>query len=103
MALRQIRSSSLGICRSCCRNGLGSQVAICSKTSVCVGTVIVAHKSMKAQTAYNIVKGVLKNINDFKSAHRLLKKVTTPQSLATPAVVPHHSGAVKAFKEAGLM
>jgi TRAP transporter TAXI family solute receptor len=73
------------------------------KTSVCVGTVIVAHKTMSAKTAYNVVKAVLKNINDFKSAHRLLKKVTTPQSMALPAVVPHHPGAIKAFKEAGLM
>lgn len=73
------------------------------KTSVCVGTVVVAHKSMDEQTAYNIVKGMLANINDFKSAHRLLKKVTTPQSMAGKAVAPHHPGAIRAFKEAGLM
>jgi TRAP transporter TAXI family solute receptor len=73
------------------------------KVSVCVGTVIVVHKSMKDETAYKIVKGVLKNIEDFKSAHRLLKKVTTPRSLAGTAATPHHPGAIKAFKEAGLM
>ncbi|MDX1486502.1 MAG: TAXI family TRAP transporter solute-binding subunit [Alphaproteobacteria bacterium] len=72
-------------------------------TSVCLGAIIGAHKDMDDKTAYNIVKGVLKNIEDFKTAHRLLKKVTTPKSLAEPSVAPHHPGAIKAFKEAGLM
>jgi len=74
------------------------------KTSVCVGAIIGVRKDMDEKTAYNIVKGVIKNVDDFKNAHRLLKKVTTLKSMAEPsAVVPHHPGALKAFKEAGLM
>ena len=73
------------------------------KTSVCVGTVIVVNKSMPDAEAYNIVKGVLKDLEDFKSAHRLLKKVTTPKTVAEPSVAPRHPGAAKALKEAGLI
>ncbi len=72
------------------------------KTSVCVGAVIVVNKSMSDDMAYNIVKGFLANLESFKSAHRLLKKATTPQTVAEKAVAPQHPGAVKAFKEAGL-
>lgn len=73
------------------------------KISVCVGGVVVAHKDMDDKTAYNITKAMLDNIETFKDAHRALKKATTPQSLAEPAAAPHHPGAIKAFKEAGLL
>ncbi len=73
------------------------------KTSVCVGTVVVVDKSMSDDEAYKIVKGLLANLEDFKSAHRLLKKETTPKTVAEPAVAPRHPGATKAFKEAGLL
>jgi TRAP transporter TAXI family solute receptor len=72
------------------------------KVSVCVGTVVVVNKSMSDQEAYNLTKGLLANLDDFKSAHRLLKKVTTPKTVAEPSVAPEHPGAAKAFKEAGL-
>jgi len=73
------------------------------KISVCVGTVILVNASMPNKEAYEIVKGFLANLDAYKSAHRLLKKETTPQTVAEPSVVPWHPGAVKAFKEAGLM
>jgi TRAP transporter TAXI family solute receptor len=73
------------------------------KTSVCVGTVVVVNKSMSDDEAYKIVKGLLANLEDFKSAHRLLKKETTPKTVAEPAVAPRHPGATKAFKDAGLL
>jgi len=72
------------------------------KTSVCVGAVIVVNKSMADAEAHNVVKGLLANLEDFKSAHRLLKKVTTPKTVAEGAIAPQHPGAAKAFKEAGL-
>ena len=72
------------------------------KTSVCVGAVIVVNKAMPDEEAYKIVKGLLANLDDFKSAHRLLKKEVTPKTVAEPAIAPQHSGALKAFKEAGL-
>lgn len=71
--------------------------------SVCVGGVIVAHKDMPEAQAYNLTKAMLKEVETFKAAHRALKAATSLQSLAEPAVAPHHPGAVKAFKEAGLL
>jgi TRAP transporter TAXI family solute receptor len=73
------------------------------KVSVCVGTVIVVNQSMPDEEAYKIVKGLLANIEAFKSAHRLLKKETTLKTVSEPSVAPWHPGAIKAFKEAGLM
>ena len=59
-------------------------------------------QDMANKEAYNIVKGLLANLDDFKSAHRLLKKVVTPKTVAEPSIAPQHPGALKAFKEAGL-
>jgi TRAP transporter TAXI family solute receptor len=73
------------------------------KVSVCVGTVIVVNQSMPDEEAYKIVKGLLANIEAFKSAHRLLKKETTLKTVSEPSVAPWHPGAIKAFEEAGLM
>lgn len=73
------------------------------KVSVCVGAVVIVDKSMSDAEAHNIVKGLLANLDDFKSAHRLLKKAVTPKTVAEPAVAPEHPGALMAFKEAGLM
>ncbi len=72
------------------------------KTSVCVGAVVVVNKTMPDEEAYKIVKGLLSHLDDFKSAHRLLKKEVTPKTVAEAAIAPQHPGALKAFKEAGL-
>jgi TRAP-type uncharacterized transport system substrate-binding protein len=60
------------------------------------------NQSMADAEAYNIVKGLLAHLDDFKSAHRLLKKEVTAKTVAEGAIAPHHPGAAKAFKEAGL-
>jgi TRAP transporter TAXI family solute receptor len=73
------------------------------KISVCVGTVVLVNASMPDEEAYKIVKGFLANLDAYKSAHRLLKKETTPKTVAEPSVVPWHPGAAKALKEAGLL
>ena len=70
--------------------------------TVCVGAVVVVNKSMSNKTAYDVTKAMLTQIEAFKTGHRALK-VTTPKSIAQPSAAPHHPGAIKAYKEAGLM
>ncbi len=77
-----------------------SQQAI---NSVCIGAVIVASENMNEKQAYDITKALLTQIEKFKTAHRLIKKHTTPQSLAQPAIVPFHPGSARYLKEAGLL
>ena len=72
-------------------------------SSVCVGAVIVANADMDEQLAYNIAKGIVTQIEQFKTAHRLIKKNTTPQSLAQGSAAPFHPGALRYYREAGLV
>lgn len=70
--------------------------------ATCIGLGTYADESMDNETAYNITKALYEKIEEFKSAHRLLKKVVTPQTMAEAGNVPHHPGALKYMKEKGI-
>jgi TRAP transporter TAXI family solute receptor len=72
-------------------------------SSVCVGISVAVRHDMDEQTAYNITKGVLDNVDKYKAAHRLLQQVVTLQSLSEKGGAPFHPGAEKYFKEKGLL
>lgn len=71
--------------------------------SVCVGMSVVVRADMDEATAYNLTKGVFEQVDKFKAAHRLLKQVVTPQTLAEPSPAPFHPGAAKYLREKGLL
>jgi TRAP transporter TAXI family solute receptor len=54
------------------------------------------------ETAYRITKAVFENLDEFKKLHPALAELT-PQNMLEGNSVPYHPGAVKYFKEAGLM
>ena len=72
-------------------------------SSVCVGMNVVVRADLDDQTAYNITKGVAEQIEKYKAAHRLLKKVVTLETLAEGGPAPFHPGAAKYLKEKGLL
>ena len=72
--------------------------------SVCMGAVVVVNANMDAKLAYNITKALVEQIETFKNkSHRLIKKTATSSVLAQKGNAPHHPGAIKYFKEKGLM
>ena len=62
---------------------------------------IVCHKDMDEKTAYDIAKAVHTNLKAFASAHRFLGKLTPKFLVGSKA--QYHPGAIKYYKEAGLM
>lgn len=73
-------------------------------TSICIGTVIVVNPSMDDETAYNLAKAMVEQIEEFKEkSHRAIKASATPETIATPANYPFHPGAEKYFREKGLL
>jgi TRAP transporter TAXI family solute receptor len=71
--------------------------------SVCVGISVVARADMDEQLAYNITKGVVEHIDEYKAAHRLLQKAVTIESLTEKGQAPYHPGAEKYLREKRLM
>ncbi len=70
--------------------------------SICIGMVIIASADLDADLAYAITKAMVERIEQFKTSHRLIARTATPQVLATPAIAPHHPGALRYYREAGL-
>jgi TRAP transporter TAXI family solute receptor len=71
--------------------------------SVCIGMNVIVRADMDEALAYNLTKGVIDNIEKFKAAHRLLKQVVTPQTMAQKGPAPFHPGAAKYLREKGLL
>lgn len=73
-------------------------------TSVCVGGVVIVNPSMDDQTAYDLAKAMVEQIEEFKEkSHRAIKASATPETIATPGIYPFHPGAEKYYREKGLL
>ncbi len=63
---------------------------------------LLASADMPEETAYQITKAVFSNLEEFKKLHPALEDLT-PQEMLTGNTAPFHPGAIRYFKEAGLM
>jgi TRAP transporter TAXI family solute receptor len=71
--------------------------------SVCVGLIMVGRTDMDEKTAYNVTKAIVENVEKYRSAHPLLKKVVTEETLSEGGQVAFHPGAAKYLREKGLL
>ncbi|NCD12385.1 MAG: TAXI family TRAP transporter solute-binding subunit [Epsilonproteobacteria bacterium] len=70
--------------------------------SIGVKAVLVTSTKVKDDVVYQVVKTILDNFEKFKELHPAYKTITK-ESLLEGLSVPQHPGAIKAFKEAGLL
>jgi TRAP transporter TAXI family solute receptor len=65
--------------------------------------VLVTSSNQPDALAYGIVKAVLENIADFRRLHPALATLDVRQMVPSEAVMPIHPGALRYFREAGLV
>ena len=70
--------------------------------SIGVKAVLITSTKVKDEVVYQVVKTILDNFEKFKELHPAYKTITK-ESLLEGLSVPQHPGAIKAFKEAGLL
>ncbi len=70
--------------------------------SIGVKAVLVTKDSIDEKIVYTVAKTILDNFDEFKKLHPAYKTITK-ESLLDGLAVPQHPGAIKAFKEAGLI
>jgi TRAP transporter TAXI family solute receptor len=70
--------------------------------SIGVKAVLVTKDSIDEKIVYTVAKTILDNFDEFKKLHPAYKTITK-ESLLDGLAVPQHPGAMKAFKEAGLL
>jgi TRAP transporter TAXI family solute receptor len=71
-------------------------------TSIGVKAVLVTKDSIDDKIVYTLTKTILDNFEAFKKLHPAYKTITK-KSLLDGLAVPQHPGAIKAFKEAGIL
>jgi len=70
--------------------------------SIGVKAVLVTSTDVSEKAVYTVTKAILDNFEAFKKLHPAYKTITK-KSLLDGLSVPQHKGAMKAFKEAGLL
>ncbi|UKV13535.1 TAXI family TRAP transporter solute-binding subunit [Thalassospiraceae bacterium SW-3-3] len=68
-----------------------------------VGATFVSSTATDADVVYNVVKAVFENFDDFKKLHPAFENLVKEEMVKDGLSAPLHDGAVKYFKEAGLM
>jgi len=70
--------------------------------TIALGAILITNTSMSNDVAYKLTKSLLENISEIQSVHPSMKALT-PQVLVDQNVIEFHPGAVRAYKEAGLI
>jgi len=68
-----------------------------------VGATFVTSTAVPEDVVYNVVKAVFENFDDFKSLHPAFANLKKEEMIKDGLSAPLHAGAVKYYKEAGLM
>jgi TRAP transporter TAXI family solute receptor len=68
-----------------------------------VGATFVSSAKVPDEVIYNVVKAVFENFDDFKKLHPAFKVLKKEEMIKDGLSAPLHNGAVKYYKEAGLM
>jgi uncharacterized protein len=70
--------------------------------TVTLSAGIVLNAAMDDQTAYNLAKAMVEHIDKIKQVHKAMRALT-PQLVASQTTIPFHPGALRYYKEVGLV
>jgi uncharacterized protein len=68
-----------------------------------VGATLVSSTNASEEAVYQIVKGVFENFDEFKKFHPAFNNLKKDQMISDGLSAPLHAGAMKYYKEAGLI
>lgn len=70
--------------------------------TVALGALLDATDRMDEDVAYSLASSLIKNVDQIQGVHKSMQQLTR-ELLAKPSVIEFHSGAAKAYKDAGLL
>lgn len=70
--------------------------------TVALSAMLVVNADTPDDEVYKITKALVANIGEIQGVHKAMRALT-PEMMVGQNAIPFHPGAVKAFKEAGLM
>jgi TRAP transporter TAXI family solute receptor len=72
-------------------------------TTFGVGATFVTSADVPADVVYVVVKAVFENFDEFKKLHPAFENLKKEEMIKDGLSAPLHDGAIKYYKEAGLM
>jgi TRAP transporter TAXI family solute receptor len=70
--------------------------------TVSLGAGIVASDALPEQTAYDLAKALVDNLERIRRVHTAMRALT-PEHMASELIIPYHPGALRYYREAGLV
>ena len=70
--------------------------------TVALGAELVVSDAMSDEDAYNITRALIENVDKIQGVHKAMQALT-PELMASQNVIAYHPGALKYYKEAGLI
>ncbi len=71
-------------------------------STVSLGAGIVASDALPEQTAYDLTKALVENLERIRRVHTAMQALT-PEHMASQLIIPYHPGALRYYREAGLV
>lgn len=68
-----------------------------------IKATLVTSKNAKSDVVYNVTKALFKNFDNFKTLHPVFTSLKRSESIKDGNSAPIHSGAIRYYKEAGLI
>ena len=70
--------------------------------TVSLGADIVANETLPEQTAYALAKALVEHLDRIQHVHTAMRALT-PEHMASQAIIPYHPGALRYYREVGLV
>ncbi|MFN3643541.1 MAG: TAXI family TRAP transporter solute-binding subunit [Gemmobacter sp.] len=70
--------------------------------TVALGALLIAPAGLDEAAAHGLTSAILAHLDEVRGVHGAMRSLT-PELMATPAVIPFHPGAERAYREAGLI
>ena len=64
--------------------------------------MLVVNSDTSTDEVYKVTKALIKNIGEIQGVHKAMRALN-PEMMVKQNAIPFHPGAVRAYKEAGLM
>jgi TRAP-type uncharacterized transport system substrate-binding protein len=63
---------------------------------------LVVTDAMAEREAYNLARALVENVDRLRSVHQSMRALT-PEFMASQTVIPYHPGALRFYRETGLI
>ena len=70
--------------------------------TIALGAELIVNETLPDQQAYDLARALMENIDRLRGVHRAMSDLT-PEFMVSQSIVPYHPGALRYYREVGLV